>query len=190
MRDTKKARKAGKAAKTAKAGKTGKRSTRKAPIESATSLPEGTIKDSWVIKQASNGTPRWVPETSVELNGFKLFTVDIAKKHIGKLLTVYSREYKRTWPSKNAWTKPEDSTHIRYTFVPNGDAIIGKTVAKGWLKSGMPAIKKGTQVSIDGPLNLCSNSKCEYMANGLLLDSYGGKKISDDLMGSDMFVRV
>ena len=64
---------------------------RKAPEESATSLPEGTMKEGWVIKKASNGVPRWVLKNSVELNGFRLFTTDIAAKNIGKPLILYLR---------------------------------------------------------------------------------------------------
>ena len=68
-------------------GKT--RKVRKAPIESATSLPEGTIKGKWVIKKVTGGSQRWMPITSVELNGFRLFTTDYAAKHIGKPIILY-----------------------------------------------------------------------------------------------------
>jgi len=170
-------------------GKT--RKVRKAPIESATSLPEGTIKSGWVIKKAANGVPRWMPNTSVELNGFKLFSVDHAKKYIGKPITLYSREFKDMWPKQNAWSKPTDSTHMKYKFVPSGDARKGTRKLPGWLRSRKPGVQKGNRFYIDGPVYLCEKAKCDdFLADGLQLDSSNGKTISDDLMSSEMFVKI
>lgn len=167
------------------------RKVRRSPIESATSLPEGTIKSGWVIKKAINGVPRWVQNISVELNGFKLFSVDDAKKNIGKPITLYSREYKDMWPKKNDWLKPADSTHIKYKFVPTGDARKGTRKLTGWLRSRKPAIEKGNSIYIDGPVYLCEKGKCDdYLAEGLQLNSSNGKTISDDLMSSEMFVKI
>jgi hypothetical protein len=167
-------------------GKT--RKVRKAPVESATSAPEGTIKDGYVIKKASNGVPRWMPMTSVELNGFRLFTTDIAAKHIGKPITLYTREYKDNWPKKNAWSgSKEDSTHIIFKFVPNGDAIKGKTRIEDWLKSQKPEVKRGDRFAVDGPLY--ESNKLIY-EGGLQLDSAGGKILSIDLLGIEVFVKL
>ena len=169
-------------------GKT--RKVRKAPVESATSLPEGTIKGSWVIKKASNGVPRWMPASSVELNGFRLFTVDLAAKQIGKPVTLFCREYKEKWPSKNAWSKPADSTYMKYTFVPNGDALKGKTRIPGWLRTRTPAVQKGTHFYLDGPLYEGPVNKANYLADSIPVNSGDGKVVSVDLMGTETFVKV
>lgn len=164
---------------------------RKAPAESATAFPEGTIRGNWVIKKASNGVPRWMINTSVELNGFRLFTVDYATAHVGKPIRLYCREYKDKWPSKNAWAKPEDSTYTQYLFVPNGDAVKGKTKQEGWLRSRNPAIKPGSHFLLDGPVYECKGKRCdEYLANGTQVDSLFGKLVSVDLMGTETFVKV
>ena len=92
-----------------------KNKTRKAPIESATSLPEGTIKGSWVIKKASNGVPRWMKDVSVELNGFRRLTVDRVPD---KPILLYFREYGSMWPKRNAWTNPTDETYFTAKFIP------------------------------------------------------------------------
>jgi hypothetical protein len=165
-------------------GKT--RKVRKAPIESATSLPEGTIKGNWVIKKVAGGSQRWMPTTSAELNGFRLFTTDYAAKHSGKPIILYTREYKEVWPSKTAWSKPADSTYTKLTFVPNGDAIKGKTRLDGWLKTKSPAIKKGDRFAIDGPLY--ENGK--YFADSVQVDSSDGKRLSTNLMNTEVFVKV
>ena len=170
-------------------GKT--RKARKAPVESATSLPEGTIKGDWVVKKASNGVPRWMPKTSVELNGFKLFTTDIAAKNIGKPVLLYCREYNDTWPKKNAWTKRINATYRKTKFVPNGDALKKKTRLAGWLKTQKPAITKGDSFLLDGPVYDCVGTTCdEYLADGIQVDSLGGKIVSTDLLGTDVFVKA
>lgn len=162
------------------------RKVRKAPVESATSMPEGTQKRNWVIKKTATGVPRWVPKASVELNGFRLLTVDYLAKNIGKPVILYCREYKDMWPKKSAWSKPEDSTYITFKFVANGDAIKGKTKVKGWLRTQKPAIQKGSHFYVDGPLY----ERNEYIANGLQVDSAEGKIVSPDLLDTETFVKV
>jgi len=157
------------------------RKARKSPIESATSLPEGTIKKGWVIKKASNGVPRWIPDTSVELNGFKLFTVDYAAKHIGESITLYCREYDDMWPKRNAWSKTE-GTYYKLKFVPDGDATKEKTKIEGWLKTQKPAIKKGSHFYINGPVS--------DGLNGVQVNSRNGKTLSVDFMNTEVFVKV
>ena len=166
------------------------RKIRKSPIESATSLPEGTIKGDWVIKKALNGVPRWVSKTSVNLNGYKLFTTDDAAKHIGKTILLYSREFKDSWPKKPAWSKPEDSTHVKYKFTPNGDATKEKTKIEGWLKSRKPEIKKGTHFYINGEVYYCDRGKYEYLTDQLQVNSSDGKTISVNLLNIEMFIMV
>lgn len=162
----------------------GTNKTRKAPVESATSLPEGTIKGSWVIKRAKNGVPRWAPDVSVELNGFRILTVDYAAKHIGKPITLYVREYKEMWPMANAWSKPSDATYWTATFTPSGDAVSGKTKIDGWLKSRKPEIKKGVHFYVDGPVI------SEYtLPDGVQVDSNGKKLMSLNFMNQEVFVK-
>jgi len=166
-------------------GKTRKVGQRKAPSESATSAPEGTMKAGYVIKKASNGVPRWMPQTSVELNGFRLFTTDIAVKYIGKPIILYTREYNDVWPTKTSLSS--DSTHVKFKFIPNGDAIKGKTRIEGWLKTQKPEVKKGDRFTVDG---LLYESNKLFAEGGLQLDSSGGKLLSTDLLGTEVFVKL
>jgi hypothetical protein len=162
---------------------------RKGPQESATSFPEGTMKGSWVVKKASNGVPRWMPTVSVELNGFRLLTVDYVAKNIGKPITLYVREYHELWPKKNAWTKPEDDTYFTAKFVPDGDATSGKTKIPEWLKSRKPEIKKGAHFYVDGPVSLCNRGKCDIV-DGVQVDSIGKKIMSLNFMNQEIFIKV
>lgn len=158
---------------------------RKAPEESATSLPEGTIKDGWVIKKASNGVPRWVPALSAELNGFRLYTTDIAAKHIGKPIMLYTRQYEDKWPKRSEWAGRK---HEVFKFVPTGDALKGKKVLEGWLKTQTPAVKKGDSFSVSGPIY--EYGAKEEMVNGLQVDSVNGKALSMNLLNTEVFVKV
>jgi hypothetical protein len=166
----------------------GTNKTRKAPIESATSFPEGTIKGSWVIKCAKNGVPRWVPDVSVELNGFRRLTVDYAAKYIGESITLYVREYNEMWPTANAWSKPENSTYYTAKFIPNGDAVSGKTKIDGWLKSRKPVIKKGVHFYVDGPVIIVPSDA--PLPDGVQVDSNGKKLMSLNFMNQEVFVKV
>jgi len=112
------------------------RKVRKGPSESASDFPEGTIrigndKQSWVIKKVSGGSQRWVPYTTTELFGYKPLTVDYLAKHIGKTITIYEREYKDTWPKSFS----KESTAYIHKFTPTGNALEGKKVLSGWLKT-------------------------------------------------------
>ena len=166
-----------------------KRGARKGPEESATSFPEGTLKGSWVVKKASNGVPRWMPSVSVELNGFRLLTVDHVAKNIGKPIILYVREYHELWPKKNAWAKSEDETYFTAKFVPDGDATSGKTKIPGWLKSRKPEIKKGAHFYVDGQVSLCNRGKCDIV-DGVQVDSIGKKIMSLNFMNQEIFVKV
>lgn len=166
--------------------KTRKLKVRKAPEESATSMPEGTMKAGWVIKKASNGVPRWVQQTSVELNGFELLTVDYAQKHVGKPITLFCREFKEEWPSKSDWSQKKDSTHYTLTFTPNGDAKMGSKVLNGWLKSRKPGVKKNSIFLIDGPVL----QKGNLLVDGVQLDSHGQKLMSTNFMNTEVFVKA
>ena len=168
--------------------KPSKNKTRKAPVESATSFPEGTIKGAWVVKRASSGVPRWVPVVSAELNGFRRLTVDYAAKHIGQSITLYVREYNEIWPAKNAWTKLDNETYYKATFTPNGDAVNGKTKIDGWLKSRKPVIKKGTHFYVDGPVIIVPSDA--PLPDGIQVDSNGKKLMSLNFMNQEVFVKV
>lgn len=164
---------------------------RKAPPESATSLPEGSMKDGYVIKKASNGVPRWVPKISAELNGFRLFTTDYAAKNIGKTIMLYCREYQSEWPTKTAWKK-DAATYTLMKFVPNGDAMKEKTRIPGWLKSQNPKIEPGTHFYLDGPMYEYNSRTGEwsfFVDAGIEVDSKGGKISSVNLMNTEVFVK-
>ena len=156
-------------------GKTRKISkTRKGPTESASEFPEGTIKigndkESWVIKKVSGGSQRWVPYSSTELFGYKPLTVDYLAKHIGKSITVYERGYDDTWP-KNF------SKRTSYKFTPTGNALLGKKVLEGWLKTQSPQIKNDTMFFIEGvdvlPLQVDSKNKTLVSSNLLNMEAF------------------
>jgi len=162
-------------------GKTRKVSkTRKGPTESASDFPEGTIKQgndkqSWVIKKVSGGSQRWVPYSSTELFGYKPLTVDYLAKHIGKPITVYEREYKDTWPK----TFSKESTAYIHKFTPTGNALLGKKVLTGWLKTQTPQIKNNTMFFIEGEESL-----------PLQIDSKNKTLVSSNLMNMEAFVKV
>ncbi len=155
-------------------------------MESATSMPEGTIKAGFVIKKASNGVPRWMPTRSVELNGFRLLTVDYVAKRIGKPIKLYVREYKDVWAKKNDWTKRVDETHFTATFTPNGDALRETTKLSGWLKTQKPEIKKGSRFSIDGPVY--GKNVTDFIGDGMAADSTG--LMSLNFMNQEVFVKA
>jgi hypothetical protein len=162
------------------------KTVRKAPATSATTLPEGTIQDNYVIKKASNGVPRWVPTKSAELNGFRLFTTDFAAKNIGKPIILYCRQYESEWPTKSAWgTKKKNATYHKMKFVPNGDATKKNTKIEGWLKTQKPAIVPGTHFYVDGAVY----DSGEHFSDGLQVDSKDGKTISLNLMNTEVFVK-
>jgi len=145
-------------------------------------FPEGTIKDKWVVVKSSNGVQRWVPQLSVELNGFRNFTVNYAAKHIGEPIKLYSREFGNVWPKKSSFKKNNE-----ITFTPNGDAIKNKTIIKGWLRTQKPKIKPLTRFGIDGPVKYYDDDSTH---DGLSVDSREGQIVSDNLMNSELFVRV
>jgi hypothetical protein len=162
------------------------RKIRKAPEESATSMPEGTMKSGWVIKKASNGVPRWLHRESVELNGFKLLTLDHVAKHIGEPITLFCREFKDQWPSKSDWSSKKDSTHYSVTFTPSGNARVGSKILDGWLKSRKPPVKKNSMFFIDGPV--LQGKK--LLIDGVQLDSHGQKLMSINFMNTEVFVKA
>uniref|UniRef100_A0A6C0HN62 Uncharacterized protein n=1 Tax=viral metagenome TaxID=1070528 RepID=A0A6C0HN62_9ZZZZ len=123
---------------------------RPSPIESATSLPEGSIRrggnnGKWVIKETTNGTGRWMPIENIKLNGWQLLTVDYLEKHIGKSIDIYDTEYSDKWPTKSA-------KMYKWKFTPNGDANVNrkKTNLIGWLKTRKPAVLPGQIFSVLG----------------------------------------
>jgi hypothetical protein len=155
------------------------RKVRKGPSESASDFPEGTIKqgndkESWVIKKVSNGSQRWMPYNSTELFGYKPLTVDYLAKHIGRTITVYERGYEDTWP-KN-FPKGTSSIH---KFTPTGNALLGKKVLEGWLKTQSPQIKNNTMFFIEGTDVL-----------PLQVDSKNKTLVSSNLINSEAFVKV
>jgi len=159
-------------------GKT--RKVRKGPTESASEFPEGTIKrgndkQSWVVKKVSGGSQRWMPYSNTELFGYKPLTVDYLAKHIDSTITVYEREYKDTWPK----TFSKESTAYIHKFTPTGNAILGKKVLTGWLKTQTPQIKNNTMFFIEGMEDL-----------PLQVDSKNKTLVSSNLMNTEAFVKV
>jgi hypothetical protein len=153
--------------------------TRKGPSESASEFSEGTIKQGndkqrWVIKKVSGGSQRWVPYSSTELFGYKPLTVDYLAKHIGKLITVSERGYDDTWPKNFS----KRTSHI-HKFTPTGNALLGKKVLEGWLKTQSPQIKNDTMFFIESEEGL-----------PLQVDSKNKTLVSSNLLNMEAFVKV
>jgi hypothetical protein len=104
-----------------------KSKTRKAPSVSATSVPEGTVMNSWVVKKTVSRIPRWVPIQNAVLHHFRLLTLAVFRKHINQPITVFCRDYANTWPLHAA------SFDYSFTCTPNGDATVKNKVIRGWL---------------------------------------------------------
>ena len=165
-----------------------RKTSRPSPSESATSLPEGSIRRGgngarWVIVNTSKGIPRWVPLESCELNGWRLLTVDYLAKHIGKTVEIYEITYRNDfWPGK----KMKMSKSI---FIPNGDAEINSKKLSGWLKKDKKQQKKGHMLSLMGLGDWYGNSK-EMTEFSMQVDSGNGKLVSSNIMNTEAFVKV
>ena len=167
-----------------------KKASRPSPSNSATSLPEGTIRTGgngayWVIVQTSKGIPRWVPTESCELNGWRILTVDYLAKNIGKPVEIYEREYMDTWPGKNQ--KMRD----KLKFIPNGHLQVNrkKTLAENWLATRKPPIQKGQMLLLQGLGDWYGNEK-EMKEFSMQVDSGNGKLVSSNVMNTEAFVKV
>ena len=165
------------------------KNARKSPSESATSMGEGTIRRGndgqlWVIKKAGNGTPRWMPYATVELNGFKALTVDYLAKNIDKEVEIYERGYMDEWPKKG------DRDLMKLRWVPNGVAkyLHNKTVLENWLKTQKPEIKDKSVFSVLGMGDWYKGGDLSEMA--LQVDSKNKKIVSSNVMNMEAFVKV
>jgi len=165
------------------------KNTRKSPSESATSMSEGTIHRGndgqlWVIKKAANGTPRWMLYTSVELNGFKVLTVDYLAKNIGKEIEIYERGYMGEWP------KQYDHDLMKLRWVANGHAqyLKQKNVLENWLTKKKPEIKDRSVFSLLGNGDWYKGGELSEMS--LQVDSKNKKIVSSNVMNMEAFVKV
>ena len=150
---------------------------------------------------------KWVDVSSEKavLNGFRKFTVGYAAKNINKPIILYTREYDKMWPARNAWTKEAgnaENTYSRMKFIPNGDAGILRKKKKfvNWLNTRSPSIKEGTHFYIDGETFFCNNNAqrmspytCdpdEFLADGLQVDTKGKQILSTNLINTEVFVKA
>ena len=165
---------------------------RPSPSESATSLPEGSIRhggngNRWVVKKAANGTPRWVSMESCELNGWKLLTTDHLSKNIGKKVVFYERMYDETWPKKNEQMQ-------KGVFTPNGDLQLDRKMHRevGWLKKQKPSIKSGQMALLYGTGGYVYDNKNMNTMDGfaLQIDSKHPNNVSGNVMNSEAFIKV
>jgi hypothetical protein len=164
------------------------KNNRKSPSESATSMTEGTIHHGndgqlWVVKKAANGTPRWMPYISVELNGFKALTVDYLAKKIGKEIEIYERGYDSEWPKKG------DSNLIKLRWIGNGNAqyFKQKTILENWLNTQKPVIKDNTMFSVLGIGDWYGNKDMSDMS--LQVDSKNKKIVSSNIVNMEAFIK-
>ena len=159
--------------------KTAKR--RKSPTESATTFPEGTIKQGndkkmWVVKGR-----RWMPYQFTELFGYKPLTVDYLEKHIGKPIVIYERDYESMWPTRA--TKMNVAT-----FTASGDAgVLGRKLTVNWLKTRTPSIKDHTVFTVDGPLQYKGS---DTVLVGLQVDSVNKTFVSSNILNTETFIKV
>jgi hypothetical protein len=169
-----------------------KKASRPSPSESATSLPEGTIRTGgngayWVIEQTSKGIPRWVPTESCELNGWRILTVDYLAKNIGKPVEIYEREYMDTWPGKN------EKMRDKLKFIPNGHLQIQinrkKTLVENWLATRKLPIQKGQMLLLQGLGDWYGTEK-KMKEFSMQVDSRNGKLVSSNVMNTEAFVKV
>jgi len=167
-----------------------KKAIRPSPSESATSSPEGSIRRGgngarWIVKNASNGTPRWVPLESCELNGWRLLTVDYLAKNIGKTVEIYERGYMDTWPAKNE----KMSEQLR--FIPNGHLQINRKtkLVENWLKTRKPPVQKGQMLLLMGLGNWYGTAK-EMEEFSMQVDSGNGQIVSSNMMNMEAYVKV
>ncbi len=167
--------------------------SRPSPSESATSLPEGTIRNGgngkrWVVKKASNGTSRWVPIESVELNGWKLLTVDDLSKNIDKPITIYTRMYGDMFP------KSIEKYMTKIVFTPNGHAQVNKskTLLQNWLKNKKPSVKPGQAFFVLGKGGYIFTNKNNVTNNdfALQVDSKHPQYVSDNVMTMECFIKL
>jgi len=171
--------------KTNKIAKQSKKIIRPSPSNSATSLPEGTIRKGgdgarWVITRTSKGVPRWTPITSAEINGVRLLTVNHLAKNIGTPVVYYSRMYEETFPTLADLSKME-----RSTFTPNGNSQVDKkkTLLEGWLRTQKPAVKPGQFFILLG-----DGGADNY--GSMQIDSKQPNQVSDNVMNMEAFIKV
>jgi hypothetical protein len=164
-------------------GKTRKNKERKGPTASATEFPEGTIefgndKRRWVIKKTEKGVPRWIPFSSTTLHGYAPLTRKYLASHINTPVSVFERASSGTWPKR-----PSDFD-VKYTFTASGDAVMGKTKLKNWLKKGTPSVKEDDICIIEGVM------KSKDIASTLQVGCAPDSLISTNLMNTDAFVKL
>ena len=167
-----------------------KKIIRPSPSESATSLPEGTIRRGgngarWVIVRTSKGIPRWTPTESCELNSWRALTVDYLAKNIGKPVEIYEREYMDTWPAKNV------KMGEKLKFIPSGHLQVNrkKTLSENWLATRKPAIQKGQMLLLQG-LGDGYGTEKEMKEFSMQVDSGNGKLVSSNVMNMEAFIKV
>lgn len=171
--------------------KTKTNKNRPSPTESATSLPEGSIRrggngNRWVVKKTSNGISRWTPIESVELNGWKLLTTDYLSKNIGKPITFYERMYNDEFPKKN-------ENMQKGLFIPNGNAQVNKKIQlQNWLKTQKPNVQSGQLFMVLGKGGYIFNDKNNVTNNdfSLQIDSKYTQYVSGNVMNSESFIKV
>lgn len=168
------------------------RKNRLSPTESATLYSEGTILKGnntryWVVKKTKSGIHRWVPQESVEINGFRKLTVDYLETMIDKEVKIYTREYSDMWPSKDIM---KESPILR--FIPNGDARIdnNKKVFTNWLHTRTPSIKPGQYFYVVGKGFYDYGRGETYQNMELQVDSKNGQIVSPNLMNTEAFVKI
>jgi hypothetical protein len=169
--------------------------SRKSPTESATAFTVGTIKkgndkEYYVVTKTNNGVQRWIPKINA-LNKMKLLTIDYLSKNINKPIKLYLREYLSEWPKKSDWVT-NIPTHTTIIFKPTGNAILGKKVLDGWLKTkDTKDIKEKSDFSIEGYINFYPSDKTSnLMLSSLQVDTKNKKIVSVNLMNTEVFVMV
>ena len=163
------------------------RKMRKSPQESATEVPEGTIRlggnrEFWVAKRIGKSN-RWIPSDTAELFGLRRLTLEDIIRSKDTSLIFYEREYCSNWPTM----KDHECQLYKVTFVPSGDAgVVGRKPISKWLDSQSPPIKDRTVFMIYGILQY--NTDRPFKA-GLQVNSRN-HRVSSRLTNMEAFIKI
>ena len=163
--------------------RTKKRLVRPSPSESATSLPEGSIrignnKEMWVVVNNAKGVSRWTPIENVKLNGWQLLTLDYLSKNIGKPIVIYERTIEQDWPGTH------DKMLEKYEFITDGHLQIGKKIINNWLQQNSRKMDKNKMNIL-----LHRNPKQFHLGLGLETDNMWSNQLATNPYKHQAFVK-
>ena len=165
------------------------RKVRKSPQESATEVPEGTVRlggnrQFWVAKRIGKSN-RWIPSDTAELFGLRKLTVDDLVA--GRTIIFYEREYCDNWPTLKDHRAMEGCQLYKVVFTPSGHADVGGKTIPRWLETRRPPIKDRTVFTVNGRLEYENNKPIDA---GLQVDSRNKRLVSSRIMNMEAFIQI